>query len=259
MDIKEYACSYAGLLVIGDIHGDIESFMRAINYAEKNTLFLVLLGDLVDQGPFPFETLSEALNLLENGSAVFVRGNHDNKHYRNAKGNSVRFSNDARRTIQDVGADRLNDYLSRYVTLYEHPKSDYYHYIDNWTFAHGGTHHSLWDRAGQISSKAKSMALYGEVTGESDDDGLPARIYTWVDSIPDGQCVIVGHDRKAIHNVTLKEPLVISSTVTNGVAIFADTGCGKGGILSGVVLKFTDDKKLVLDKFKKFNEEEGAL
>ena len=252
MNLKECIADFSGLLVIGDLHGEIDSLMRAITYAKKHALLLVSLGDLVDRGPFPFETLSKMLEVIESGEGVFVRGNHDNKHYRNAIGNNVRFSLDAMQTLESVGTGRMLEYLNKYVTLYEHPSSSYYHYIDNWIFAHGASHTKMWEYPDTLSNAVRSMALYGEVTGKQDAEGRPERIYSWIDRIPEGQCVIVGHDRKAIYDIKLKSPLLVTSKVTGGVAIFADTGCGKGGVLSGVVLKLSSEGP-VLDKFVQFD------
>jgi protein phosphatase len=250
MDLKKITQGFAGLLAVGDIHGDIESLIKAHNFAHKNNLFLLSLGDLVDRGPFPFETVQAMLNFVKQGEGGLIRGNHDDKHYRHALGNKVTLSGDAQRTLHAVGEDRLKDFYSIYTELYDHPHTGHYHYLDNWLFAHGASHETMWDFPDVLSSEAKSRALYGQVTGKHDEHGMPERIYEWIDEIPEGKVAVVGHDRKAIYNVKLKTPLMVSND-NGGMAIFTDTSCGKGGILSGVIIKFDHDKSL-FERFIQF-------
>ncbi|PWU00809.1 MAG: hypothetical protein C5B52_08300 [Bacteroidetes bacterium] len=237
MDLKLLAQGYDGLLAIGDLHGDIEALMKAYNYARKHKLFLVSLGDLVDRGPFPFETVKTIVEIVDQGHGAFVIGNHDDKHYRHALGNKVTLSGDAQRTLHSVGEDRMEEFFDLYKKLYHHTNSSYYHYCDGWIFVHGASHPDLWSYPEKLGDGAKSRALYGEVTGKRDGAGMPERIYTWIDEIPEGQAVIVGHDRKAVYNIKLVTPLMVANE-NSGLAIFVDTSCGKGGLLSGVVLKF---------------------
>ena len=56
------------------------------------------------------------------------------------------------------------------------------------------------------------------------------RTYAWVERIPKGLTVLVGHDTRQMH-----EPLVVDNAV--GVrAVFLDTGAAKGGKLSTWVM-----------------------
>ena len=86
---------FSGILVIGDVHGQLDSFMSAVEYSKKNDLFFISLGDLVDRGPRPFEVVNEMFNIVEQDRGHFIIGNHDDKFYRYAKGNKVRLSKDA--------------------------------------------------------------------------------------------------------------------------------------------------------------------
>src|SRR5271165_4267406 len=88
--------SFAGMLVIGDVHADYESFMAAHYYAETHNLFLMSLGDLVDRGSFPFETVFKMHESMKAGKAGFTIGNHDNKYHRFHNGARVSFSSDAK-------------------------------------------------------------------------------------------------------------------------------------------------------------------
>ena len=250
MDLMEHKHRFIGILAIGDLHGDIEALKNAYHYAKKHNLFLLSLGDLVDRGPFPFETVKAMAEIVEAGDGAFTIGNHDDKHYRHALGNKVTLSGDAQRTLHAVGEDRMQEFFVLYKKLYEHPTSGFYHYIDGWLFAHGASHVSMWDHPTTLTSEAKSRALYGQVTGKKDVTGMPERVYEWIDEIPEGKSVIVGHDRKAVYDVKLKVPLMIAND-RSGLAIFADTSCGKGGLLSGIELRF-GSIRTELEKFVQF-------
>jgi hypothetical protein len=75
-------------------------------------------------------------------------------------------------------------------------------------------------------------------------------LYNWVDEIPMGRTVMVGHDRMPVFNVPITEPMVKTNS-NGGKAIFIDTGCGKGGFLTGAVI-LHDKKKFVIDSYKEF-------
>ena len=246
---------FDGMLVIGDIHADYETFLRACNHAESNNLFLMSLGDLVDRGSFPFETVSKMRDLMMAGKAGFTVGNHDDKYRRFHKGNKVSFSADAKRTLADVGPERQEEFLRIYAEVVEAADfSALVHHFDDITLVHAASHKSMWaDKAGVLKDAARSRALYGETNGETHPDGFPVRLYTWIEEIPMGKTVIVGHDRKPIFNVSITEPLV-RTNANGGKAIFIDTGCGKGGFLTGAVI--THKKHFNIDHYVEFKNEE---
>lgn len=79
---------------------------------------------------------------------------------------------------------------------------------------------------GRQRNKLKWLALYGEGRPAEDPDAFPVRTYDWLERIPTGITAVVGHDIRST------EAPVILSNAQGGRAIFADTGCGKGGRLS---------------------------
>jgi protein phosphatase len=76
-----------------------------------------------------------------------------------------------------------------------------------------------------------ARALYGEPTGRLQPDGYPERSLRWVDRIPPGIRVYVGHDRRSADG----RPYVRRGQ-SGGEAVFLDTGAGKGGHLSWIDL-----------------------
>lgn len=63
------------ILIVGDIHGCLEEFdeLLEISGYSSNSYTLILVGDLVNKGPFSAQTIKRARQL----DALCVRGNHD--------------------------------------------------------------------------------------------------------------------------------------------------------------------------------------
>jgi hypothetical protein len=241
--------NFEGMLVIGDIHSDYDSFMRAALFADENNLFLHALGDLVDRGTKPFEVVKEMNSRVKAGTAGFTIGNHDNKFYRHASGNKVKFSRDGLATFEYVGKDRSDEFLRMYCEIMDTPvMAGFFHLFDDYTLVHAASHPCIWEGVTEFGKSAKSRALVGETNGEYDDTGYPVRLYTWVDEIPSNKTVVVGHDRMP-YDKLLEEPLHVTNK-DGGKAIFMDTGCGKGGFLTAAVFNHTD--KFNLDRFVEF-------
>lgn len=250
-NISEYVKdNFEGMLVFGDIHSDYISFMKARTYAEEHNLFFMSLGDLVDRGDHPFEVVSAMAKYVADGSAGFTIGNHDDKFRRHSLGNKVSFSKDGKDTLASVGAERMDEFLKLYVSMMKTPiLSGMFHKFDDFTIVHAASHLCMWEDAVVLGKSAQSRALVGETTGKLLEDGYPERLYAWIEEVPMGQIVIVGHDRMPIHDKPITEPMHITNNI-GGKVIFMDTGCGKGGFLTGVVMKH--DIYFKIDRFVEF-------
>jgi len=68
------------VIFIGDLHGDIEAYVRIKGYIKnlENT-YVVFLGDYVDRGPYSLEIITDLLNFVLEGDGriVTLRGNHE--------------------------------------------------------------------------------------------------------------------------------------------------------------------------------------
>lgn len=242
---------FKGMLVFGDIHADYDSFVRAHDYALTNDLFFMSLGDLVDRGAKPFETVSHMARLMKDGSAGFTIGNHDNKFHRHSKGNKVSFSRDGNNTLATVGPERMQEFLEMYSNIVETPVfSGFFHRFDDIVIAHAASHVSMWDPNGKHSKTAEARMMYGETNGEMLADGYPVRLYNWIDEVPMGKTIIVGHDRMPIFDKPITEPL-IRTNADGGKVVFMDTGCGKGGFLTGAVVVY-GKHGFKIDKYVEF-------
>jgi len=245
--------SFDGMLVFGDVHGDYKSFKQAYDYARGENYFFMSLGDLVDRDRMPFEVVKGMYECMQEGFGGFTIGNHDDKHHRAIQGRKVSFSRDAKQTLEDVGEDRMDEYKRMYAAIVEDKVlSSMFHIFDDITLVHAASHPSIWEGAlpNSTGKTARSRFLVGETNGEVYEDGYPVRLYTWIDEISIGKTVIVGHDKQPIHNVPITEPMVVTNA-NGGKAIFLDTGCGKGGFLTGAVILHSK-KGFKLENFVEF-------
>lgn len=250
-DLAEHVKTYDGMLVFGDVHSDYELFSAALDYATKQNFFFMGLGDLVDRGDKPYEVIEAMHKRMYDGHAGFTIGNHDNKFFRYANGAKVNFSRDAKETLAHVGPERMAEFLRMYCEIQTFTgQAAIHHKFDDIVLVHGASHPDIWDSNGKFGNSYRSRAMYGEVTGEVHSDGYPIRLYNWIDEIPIGKTVIVGHDRKPIHQVEITEPLIVSNK-DGGKAIFIDTSCGKGGFLTGAVV-LHGKKGFYIDRYEVF-------
>lgn len=230
-EIVEAPRRRAGLTVVGDIHGMRSSAEAAVAHARARNHFILFLGDVIDYGPHSLETADLVHDLVVDGHAAMIRGNHERKIARwldqgEAGEITIQVSHGNQATIDAVEAlpegpraawiARFRHLLARSTMMAE---------VGDLVFAHGAVHPSFW--TGLTPKAAESYAYFGQVDRSAPMiDGYPVRTYGWADEIPAGMTVIVGHDvRSPI------EPLVVEGA-RGGRAIFLDTGSAKGGRLS---------------------------
>jgi protein phosphatase len=214
------------LRVVGDVHGDLRGFRAA---AETDR-FLVQLGDLADYGPDSAGTLRLMFQLIDEGRGLFVIGNHDLKLARALNGGGARVDEHLAVTLAQLDAEL------RARALLEIPRAPAWVLRERREgrelFVHGGFHTAMLESdpppppSGHVHG-VLARALYGEPTGRLQPDGYPERSLRWVDRIPAGTRVYVGHDRRSGDG----RPYVRRNP-QGGEAVFLDTGAGKGGHLS---------------------------
>jgi protein phosphatase len=243
---------FRGLMVIGDVHAMLEPLKAAIEWAAKRNLFCIFLGDIIDYGPNPIECVDQVYNVVSRGRGLCLIGNHERKIERwleQIKHNDVkvRLSDGNKvttRAIEELGSEARRKFEIRYKALLG--LSRHHWVIGNTLFTHGAAEPEMFDiDSPRLIGKFETMALFGEVdnTSEPRADGYPTRIYEWVNRIPSGKRVMVGHD---IRSTT--QPLKVKGS-KGGEAIFMDTGCGKGGRLTSADILFQNDS-LDIKNFK---------
>jgi protein phosphatase len=219
-----------GLRVVGDVHGDA----RAFAHAAETDLFIVQLGDLTDYGPDSAGALRVMFRLLDEGRGLFVLGNHDLKLARALVTQGIRIDGPLAETLAQLDSrlrGRAAEELARAPAWVQRKNGRGLE-----LFVHGGFHTAMLHAVppapppGHVHG-VLARALYGEPTGRVKEDGYPERSLRWVDRIPVGMKVYVGHDRRSGDG----RPYVRRGAA-GGEAVFLDTGAGKGGHLSWIDL-----------------------
>ena len=216
--------------IIGDVHGcfdELCELLRKLDYAVDTATYtvsrqdasprkVVFLGDLCDRGPKNAEVLRLVMNMVGDGSAICVPGNHDAKLLRYLKGANVTPTHGLDVTIAALDAETpefredVKKFLDGLVSHYV---------LDEGKLAvsHAGVPEKYQGRA---SGRVRSFCLYGETTGERDEFGLPERI-DWTEDYRGRAAVVYGH-------IASQEVRVLNGTYC------IDTGCVFGGSLTAM-------------------------
>lgn len=221
--------------IIGDVHGCFEellSLLKELGYSWEgdpwnpeaglklqtaSRRFPVFVGDLVDRGPYPKETLKLVMHLCRTGQAGAVPGNHDEKIARALSGVQFRKRDeDFARTLKLASAD--GDEFMEAVAEWIHSMPSHM-VLDEGKLvvAHAGSKRS---HHGRNSKSIREFCLYGATTGKTDELGLPERL-NWAAEYDGSAWVIYGH-------TPVSAPRWENRTVN------IDTGCAYGGYLTAL-------------------------
>ncbi|MCA1056722.1 bis(5'-nucleosyl)-tetraphosphatase PrpE [Rossellomorea aquimaris] len=239
--------------VIGDIHGCYEEFKKltekmgyqwdkGLPYHPERTLAFV--GDLTDRGPHSLQVISIVYSLHQKKEAYYVPGNHCNKLYRYFLGNNVKLLHGLETTAAELAAlpeeERLR-YQSAFIRLYE--ESQLYRVLDDGKLiiAHAGIKQDL---IGTMNKRVKTFVLYGDITGEVNEDGTPVR-RDWAKEYKGDAWIVYGH-------TPVTEPRWVNHTIN------IDTGAVFGGKLTAlrypemVTVSVDSGLPFVEEKFRSF-------
>jgi protein phosphatase len=216
--------------IIGDVHGccdELEELLTLLGYrvdwqgkdvrvTPPSGRTLVFVGDLVDRGPRTPDVLRIAISMAEQGTALCVEGNHDNKIVRWLKGASVKTGHGLQLSIDQLQQEdaafrqRARDYLEGLPP---------YLWLDGGALvvAHAGLKEEM---VGKTGGKVRSFALYGDTTGETDGFGFPVR-RNWALEYRGAAAIVYGH-------VAAPEVQAVNNTWC------IDTGCCFGGALTAL-------------------------
>ncbi|WP_339149660.1 MULTISPECIES: bis(5'-nucleosyl)-tetraphosphatase PrpE [unclassified Sutcliffiella] len=216
--------------VIGDIHGCIEEFkalLMKLGYSEGNGLYkhpeerkLAFVGDLTDRGPDSISVVKIVNALVEAGLGYYVPGNHCNKLYRFLLGNKVQHTHGLETTVAEFealsGAEQER-FRQVFIKLYD--DAPLYQVLDDGKLivAHAGIKKEYIGKQGK---KVKTFVLYGDITGEFHENGMPVR-RDWAQEYDGDAWIVYGH-------TPVREVRMVNKTAN------IDTGAVFGGKLSAL-------------------------
>jgi protein phosphatase len=228
---------FEGIRVVGDVHGDADSFHAAVDGAVAEKLYLIQLGDLTDGGADAPGVLRRAFAMRAEGRGLFLLGNHDHKLRRALEGAPIRIDADGLgRTLEQIEEAKDAEVLRR-RTIAEIARAPAWLRLDQRVFVHAGFHPRMLHSPPPSDAGARKpdglvpRALFGQVTSKMREDGYPERLHHWVDRIPPGITVYCGHEVRSANGRPFMQV-----GAGGGAAVFMDTGAGKGGHLSWVDL-----------------------
>ncbi|WP_210464251.1 polynucleotide kinase-phosphatase [Rufibacter roseolus] len=217
--------------IIGDVHGCFDELVELLTHlgytldltdsgrysvkapANRKAIFL---GDLTDRGPKSPEVLRLVMDMVANGTALCIRGNHDDKLLKYLQGRDVVIAHGLEKTVAQLASTSAEFKAEVWAFL----DSLIAHYIlddGRLVVAHGGLPEEMHGRA---SSAVRAFCLYGETTGEIDEFGLPVR-YNWAKNYKGKAMVVYGHT-----------PVPGLDWLNNTLNV--DTGCVFGGKLTAL-------------------------
>ena len=225
--------------IIGDVHGcvvELRRLLEVLGYRvdplpagagltgarHPDGRRVVFVGDLTDRGPRNVDVLRTAMGMTAEGTALGVRGNHDDKLERYLRGNPVKLEHGLQKTVDEL--ERTDPDFRAAVAAHIAGMAAHL-WLDGGALlvAHAGLKGEMH---GEVSGRARRFAMYGETTGEVDAQGLPVRIDCARDyrGVP---LVVYGHT-----------PMLAPRRLNRTVCI--DTGCVFGGALTA--LRWPEDE-----------------
>jgi protein phosphatase len=162
------------------------------------------------------EVLRLVMSAVDQGHALSVPGNHDDKLLRWLRGSNLEIKRGLAESIRQLEAATAG-FREQVQAFLEMSVSHYVLDEGKLVVAHAGMKESLQGRG---SAAVRAFALYGETSGETDEFGLPIR-YPWAQQYQGKAMVVYGH-------TPIPEPEWINRTIN------IDTGCVFGGKLTAL-------------------------
>lgn len=218
--------------IIGDVHGcfdELCSLLNTLGYkiskVDNSGIFdvhpppgrkAIFLGDLVDRGPKTPEVMQLVMDMVDEGAALCVPGNHDIKLLKKLQGAKVQISHGMADSLEQL-QKHSQEFIERIIHFFDSLISHYVLDEGRLVVAHAGLKEEFHGRG---SGKVRAFALFGDVTGELDEQGMQVR-RDWHNEYRGKAMVVFGH-------TPVLEPIWINRTLN------IDTGCVFGGKLTAL-------------------------
>jgi protein phosphatase len=218
--------------LIGDVHGCFAELLElltklawSITKNEETGRFsahhlenrqLIFVGDLVDRGPDSPAVLRLVMDLVQEGKAFCVPGNHDAKLNKWLDGRNVELKHGLELTVEQLNqvTPEFREEVRKFLNgLVSHKIFDEGRLV----VCHAGIKEKY---IGRTSNTVREFCLYGETTGEIDEFGLPVR-GNWAASYRGKPMIVYGHT-----------PIFQPEWLNNTLCI--DTGCVFGGKMTAL-------------------------
>lgn len=231
-------------IIVSDVHGCLDELKELLDRVRPEPMdTIVFLGDLLDKGPRPLETLRFVRSLP---NAVMVKANHEER-YLQWRRHVARREADPRYVIPMRPLSEENQRVAAALTqedldwLGRNPP--YIVVRPGWLCVHGGLlpnqpHHAQeasklirlkWVRYDSNANRWKSVATDYTVTGEDVDEPVPTGAVHWSEVYDGPLNVVVGHQV-----IGLTDPVVTQAK--RALVYRIDTGCVYGGRLTALIL-----------------------
>lgn len=184
--------------LIGDVHGcltELRTLLGRLGYADDGShpdgRRMVFVGDLVDRGPDSVGVLREVVGWVEDGHALFVPGNHDDKFARWLEGRAVKVTGGLATTVTEwegLSEPQARLLGRRFLALMA--ESPPYLWLDGGRLlvSHAGLEEP---DHGRVGGAVRAFCLFGKTTGKT-IDGYPERL-DWAADYAGAPHVVHGH------------------------------------------------------------------
>lgn len=223
-----------GVRFFGDIHGCCAEFTALAEDALARNLHLHSLGDLINRGPDSPGCMQLACDLYDSGWLDLNPGNHDERFLRWFKGERVPIkANGLGSTLAQLEGIADRDALTR---RYAHLllRAPLWSRFGRIYAVHAALHPEMLGRDGPMlgasdwRSELHDFALEGELRQAGDPErwALGRRSFHWLDEIPAGVTVMIGHSTVSTDGPRERR------NAAGGRIVHLDTGLQRSGRLT---------------------------
>jgi hypothetical protein len=217
---------FAGLTVIGDVHGSDDELRPVMRRARSQGRLALFLGDIINRGTSSLACIEMVLDAVLRGDAAVIPGNHEQRldilvHRPDSLDDRYDDGKAMAGLCQELARSPMGrDLVLCYASLMR--AAPLWRLAGGATFCHAAMPDALRGLPAPLlgnTARGHDPAVDAVMWGERADCFGPIS-YRWIDHVPSGQVVLMGHHP---HNVC--QP-VRRTGRQGGTVVFLDTGAG---------------------------------